>query len=59
MLAHLIESKGITPARLAADTGLAEPTLTRLLQGKRKFNAKLMNRLADYFQVNPELFRDA
>ena len=38
MLAHLIEAKGITQARLAGDTGLAELTISQLLRGRRKLS---------------------
>jgi HTH-type transcriptional regulator/antitoxin HigA len=59
MLAHLIEAKGITQARLAADTGLAESTISQLLQGKRKLSRHTIARFANYFRVEPSLFVDA
>ena len=59
MLAHLIEAKSITPARLAADTGLAESTISQLLKGKRKLSRHTIARFANYFHVEPTLFADA
>jgi HTH-type transcriptional regulator/antitoxin HigA len=59
MLAHLIEAKGINKARLAADTGLAESTISQLLQGKRKLSRHTIARFANYFRVEPSLFADA
>jgi HTH-type transcriptional regulator/antitoxin HigA len=55
MLAHLIEAKGIDQARLAADTGLAESTVSELLRGKRTLGPRHIQLLADYFRVDPVL----
>jgi HTH-type transcriptional regulator / antitoxin HigA len=59
MLAHLIEAKGITQARLAADTGLAESTISQLLEGKRTLSRQIIANFANYFHVEPTLFADA
>jgi len=56
MLAHLIEAKGITQARLAADTGLTESSISQLLQGKRKLSRQIIAIFANYFDVEPSLF---
>jgi HTH-type transcriptional regulator/antitoxin HigA len=53
MLAHLIEAKGITRAQLAADTGLAESTVSELLGSKRAFDRHQIELLARYFRVEP------
>ncbi len=55
MLAHLIEAKGITQARLAADTGLAESTVSGLLRGKRTLSHRHIQAFARYFRINPSL----
>jgi HTH-type transcriptional regulator/antitoxin HigA len=55
MLAHLIEAKGVTQARLAADTGLAESTISELLRGKRILSHRHIQAFARYFRVNPTL----
>ncbi len=59
MLAHLIEAKSITPARLAADTGVTESTISQLLQGKRKLSRQTIVIFANYFHVERTLFTDA
>jgi HTH-type transcriptional regulator / antitoxin HigA len=59
MLAHLIEAKGITQARLAADTGVTESTISQLLQGKRKLSRQTIVIFANYFHVEPTLFTGA
>jgi HTH-type transcriptional regulator / antitoxin HigA len=59
MLRHLIEARGITQARLAADTGIAESTISEILAGKRGLNRKHIETLARYFGVGPAVFLSA
>ena len=59
MLGHRIEAKAITVARLAVDTGLAESTITRLLQAKRRLSHQNIAVFANYFHVEPAIFADA
>ena len=56
MLRHLIESRGVPQARVAAETGLAESALSEILAGKRKLGVKSIKALAGYFKVDPGLF---
>jgi HTH-type transcriptional regulator/antitoxin HigA len=56
MLRHLIESRGVAQARVAAEAGLAESTLSEILAGKRKLGIKYVTALAAYFKVDPGLF---
>jgi HTH-type transcriptional regulator/antitoxin HigA len=56
MLCYLIESKGVAQARVAAETGIAESTLSEILAGKRKLGMKHVVALAQYFRVDPGLF---
>jgi HTH-type transcriptional regulator/antitoxin HigA len=56
MLRYLIESKGIPQARVAAEAGIAESTLSEILAGKRKLGIKYITALAGYFKVDPGLF---
>jgi HTH-type transcriptional regulator/antitoxin HigA len=56
MLAHLIEAKGVTQAKLAADTRIAESTISEVLAGKRTLNRSQIGRLARYFNVGPTVF---
>jgi len=55
MLRSLIEFKGETQARVAAQTGIAESTLSEILAGKRKLAVKHITPLARYFKVDPGL----
>jgi HTH-type transcriptional regulator/antitoxin HigA len=56
MLCYLIESKGVAGAKVAAEAGIAESTLSEILAGKRKLGIKHVTRLAGYFKVDPSLF---
>jgi HTH-type transcriptional regulator / antitoxin HigA len=55
MLRYLIESRGVPQARVAAETGIAESTLSEILAGKRKLGIKSITALAGYFKVDPGL----
>lgn len=56
MLAHLLEAKGVTQAEAAANTGIAESTISEFLSGKRIPNRRHISKLAAYFHVNPGVF---
>ena len=56
MLRYLIESRGVPQARVAAEAGIAESTLSEILAGKRKLGIKHVALLAGYFRVDPGLF---
>ncbi len=56
MLRYLIESRGVPQARVAAEAGVAESTLSEILAGKRKLGTKYISALAGYFKVDPGLF---
>jgi HTH-type transcriptional regulator / antitoxin HigA len=56
MLAHLIEAKGETQARVAAAARIAESTISEILAGKRELNRKHIEALARYFHVSPAVF---
>jgi HTH-type transcriptional regulator / antitoxin HigA len=58
MLAHLIEARDISLARLAADTNMAESTVSRLVHGSRPLSPKQIRVFARYFGVDPALFQD-
>ena len=59
MLRHLIESRSLTQAKVAVETGLAESTISAILAGKRGLNRKHMEVLASYFHVSPAVFLSA
>ena len=56
MLRSLIESKGVAQARVAADAGVAESTISEILAGKRKISQAVRKRLGAYFRVDPAIF---
>lgn len=55
MLRYLLESRGVPQARVAAEAGIAESTLSEILAGKRKLGIKHVRALAGYFRVDPGL----
>ena len=59
MLRHLIESRDTTQARVAAEAGIAESTVSEVLAGKRGLNRKHIEALARHFKVNPAVFISA
>lgn len=56
ILAHLIEAKGVTQARVAGETRIAESTISEVLSGKRALNRSQIGRLSRYFNVMPTVF---
>lgn len=56
MLRHLIESKGVPQAKVAADTGVSESTISEILNGKRAVSRNARLAFADYFRVEPAVF---
>jgi HTH-type transcriptional regulator/antitoxin HigA len=56
MLAHLLEARGVSQAALAADTGIAESTISELLKRKRGLTRKHIEAFARYFRVEPAAF---
>jgi HTH-type transcriptional regulator / antitoxin HigA len=56
LLRYLIEAKGVTQAKVAAETGIAESTISEILSGRRELNRRHIEVLAAYFHVNPSAF---
>jgi HTH-type transcriptional regulator / antitoxin HigA len=56
MLRYLIESRGVSQAKVAAEASIAESTLSEILAGKRKLGIRHVTILARYFKVDPGLF---
>ena len=52
----LAENRATTQTELAADTGIAESTISEILAGKREMNRKHIEALARHFRVNPAMF---
>jgi HTH-type transcriptional regulator/antitoxin HigA len=59
MLRHLIEARKTTQAQVAADTGIAESTISAILSGKRSMSRKHIESLARHFKVKPAVFISA
>lgn len=59
MLRHLIDSRGLTQARVASDVGIPESTVSEVLSGRRRLNRGHIEALARYFKVSPAVFLGA
>lgn len=51
MVRHLIDAQGLTQAKVAAGTGIAESALSEMLAGKRGMAARHVKALARFFGV--------
>ena len=58
MIRSFIDSHEVTQARIAAETGIAESTISAILSGKRKLNRGQIGKLAKYFHVSTAAFAD-
>jgi HTH-type transcriptional regulator/antitoxin HigA len=56
MLAHLIESKGVSRAEVAAATGISRTTISAVLAGRRGVSRQNISKLAEFFGVSPSVF---
>jgi HTH-type transcriptional regulator / antitoxin HigA len=56
MLAHLIEAKDVTQVQVERDTGIAAPTLSAVIAGRRRLTRDQIGRLSAYFGVLPTAF---
>ena len=56
MLAHLIEARGISKAQVARDTGIAQSTITNVINGSRGLSTANVATLASYFSVSSAAF---
>lgn len=54
-----IESQGITVAFLSEKTGLSQPILRRILNGKSKLSAEVYFLLCRHLRLSPEAFMDS
>jgi HTH-type transcriptional regulator/antitoxin HigA len=55
-LRHLIEARGVTQLKLAADVGIPGSTISEVLGGKRRLTRRHIRALAIYFAVSPAVF---
>ena len=56
MLRHIIESRDLTQAEVARGAGIAEPTISAILSGRRSLNRDHIEALARHFKVSPAVF---
>lgn len=56
VLAYLMEDRGLTQSALAAETGIDQSTISKLLAEERRFNADHARILGMYFRVGVEAF---
>ncbi|MBU4273799.1 MAG: helix-turn-helix domain-containing protein [Planctomycetes bacterium] len=56
MLAHLIEAKDVTQAQVERDTGIAAPTISAVIAGRRRLTRDQIGKLSAYFHVAPTAF---
>jgi HTH-type transcriptional regulator/antitoxin HigA len=56
MLRHLIETRETSQSRVAAETGIAESTISEILKGKRALNRRHIEVLSRHFHVSPAVF---
>ena len=56
MLAHLIEAKDVTQAQVERDTGIAAPTISAVIAGRRRLTRDQIGKLAAYFHIAPTAF---
>jgi HTH-type transcriptional regulator / antitoxin HigA len=56
MLAHLIDAKGVTHVQVERDTGIAAPTISAVIAGRRRLTRDQIGKLAAHFCVAPTVF---
>jgi HTH-type transcriptional regulator/antitoxin HigA len=59
VLRELMSANRLTQAKLAGLVGIAQPTISDILSGKRKPTAKHAVLLGEHFGVNPSVFLSA
>ena len=56
MLAHLIEAKDVTQVQVERETGVAAPTISAVIAGRRRLTRDQIGKLSAYFNVAPTAF---
>ncbi|QYY34912.1 HigA family addiction module antitoxin [Ruficoccus sp. ZRK36] len=56
LLEEFIKPAGITPYRVAKDSGISQSTMTQIVNGKRGISIETALRLATYFKTTPALW---
>lgn len=55
-LAYLLEQRGLSQRELAAQVGIDQPVLSRLISGERPFTTGYIQKLAQHFRLDPGYF---
>ena len=56
MIEHLLDAKGVTPAKAADSTGVEDAILIAVMRGRASLTAEEIVTLAAYFHVTPATF---
>lgn len=56
LLQEFIKPAGITAYRVAKDSGISQPTMNQIVNGKRPISTETALRLATYFSTSSELW---
>jgi HTH-type transcriptional regulator / antitoxin HigA len=56
MLAHLIEAKCVTHVQVERETGVAAPTISAVIAGRRRLTRDQIGKFSAYFHVAPTVF---
>lgn len=56
ILDYLLEAKDVTQVQVEAATGIAAPTLSAVIAGRRRLTRDQIGRIASYFRVAPTVF---
>jgi HTH-type transcriptional regulator / antitoxin HigA len=56
MLEHLVEAKDVTHVQVERDTGIAAPTISAVIAGRRRLTRDQIGKLSAYFHVAPTVF---
>jgi HTH-type transcriptional regulator/antitoxin HigA len=56
LLRHFLEAKGVAQAVLSRETGISRSTISQILGGKKRIGRPTVGKLADYFEVSPQVF---
>ena len=56
LLEEYIKPAGVTPYRVAKDSGISQPTMNQIVNGKRPISTETALRLATYFSTSCELW---
>ena len=56
VLAYLMDERDLRQTQLAEVLGITQGNVSRLLSGQTPFSVETVRRLAEYFNINPQVF---